>query len=615
MKKSTRKNRKYGKIKIPKFTAKNITLFAGVIIAVAAVITAAAVMASGKPDASFTAASKSLYEYIFNGTDIEETIKEELINSYGSTETYTVFLSVTDGEKQAAVVNASGATLKKAWSAAESKASDYTVKNKIETVYLKADIVNYMNKVTLNEADEIIKKPKAGQYFRYGVSFGDGFSAALLEAELNANGMVDYDGDEVFLLKNINKYLSLMKRQQLKEVPKEVIIFSCRGYIYDEGKNYTLNYEQDYNYGRRISEQTSRETAVEVTSSSVDFLRRNLNGDGSFVYGYFPRYDKNISSYNILRHTGTIWSMVNHYKLTGDGTIKKDIDLALSYLLEQVVWQDNETAYILEEKAGEIKIGGSGIALLVLITYGDTFQTSEYNSLCKALGNGILAVQDSKTGKYNHVLYYNTEGQEDYSLKEKSRTVFYDGESTFGLCYLYSLTNDKKYLDGAQAAVEMFIREDYTQYGDHWVSYAMNEITKHIPDERYFEFGLRNAMENLNKICNAKTTSHIYTELLMSAFDLYDRIISSGTEVAYLEQFDAKKFIGTIFYRADFMLNGYFYPEFAIYMRNPPGIMKTFFIRQDIFRVRIDDVQHFVGGYYMFARDYEKLLKYQRDLT
>lgn len=108
-----------------------------------------------------------------------------------------------------------------------------------------------------------------------------------------------------------------------------------------------------------------------------------------------------------------------------------------------------------------------------------------------------------------------------------------------------------------------------------------------------------------------ETSYHTYMEMLMITFDLYDRIIENNIQVDYLEKFKAKYFIDTIFYRADHMLNGCFYPEYTMYLKKPAKILGTFFVRHDGYRIRIDDVQHFVGGYNQYRDDYSKLLIYR----
>jgi hypothetical protein len=313
-----------------------------------------------------------------------------------------------------------------------------------------------------------------------------------------------------------------------------------------------------------------------------------------------------IDNYNILRHTGTSWSLIIQYKITGDPSILPKAEKGIEYLLEDaLVYRDENTAYIVERKADEIKLGGNAVAIIMLTSYMEEFDTDIYLDEVIALGNGILELQNHETGEYYHVLNYP-----DFSKKEEYRTVYYDGEATFALGKLYSMTGEKKWLDAAEIAVDNFIEKDYTKYRDHWVAYSVNEITKHLPEERFFEFGLRNAQENLERIYNQKTSYHTYLELLMVTFELYERIIEQGHDVDYLEEFNIKELVKTINHRAFHMLNGYFYPEYAMYFKNPQRILGTFFVRHDAFRIRIDDVQHFIGGYYNYYIYYDKLQSY-----
>ena len=209
---------------------------------------------------------------------------------------------------------------------------------------------------------------------------------------------------------------------------------------------------------------------------------------------------------------------------------------------------------------------------------------------------------DQETGEYYHVL------NGDFSRKEAFRTVYYDGEATFALCRLYSLTSDPMWLEAAKSAVNHFIEADYAQYKDHWVAYSMNEITKHIADNKdYYSFALDNAKKNLREIRERDTTYHTYLELLMATFEVYDRMTENEVQV---EGFDLQAFLDTISVRVDRQLNGYFYPEYAMYMENPQRILNTFMVRHDGYRVRIDDVQHNIGGYYLYAKNYEKLVSY-----
>ena len=38
-------------------------------------------------------------------------------------------------------------------------------------------------------------------------------------------------------------------------------------------------------------------------------------------------------------------------------------------------------------------------------------------------------------------------------------------------------------------------------------------------------------------------------------------------------------------------------------------------MRHDSYRIRIDDVQHYIGGYYNFYRNFDKLNEYYKQIT
>ncbi|MBR1418213.1 MAG: hypothetical protein IJ576_04525, partial [Synergistaceae bacterium] len=342
-------------------------------------------------------------------------------------------------------------------------------------------------------------------------------------------------------------------------------------------------------------------------------LLRQLTPDGSFIYGMYPRFDNKINSYNILRHAGTVWALCLNYRLNPSDKLKAAIERALNYLVSQVIYKDNSTAYVNEAKVGELKLGGMGIAVLAFTEYMDLFSNKlsardfkdgSYLDLCEKLGAGILSMMDLNTGKFVHVL-----NAKDFKLKAAYRTVFYDGEATFALVRLYSLTHDKKYLDAALKSVDNFIANNYIKHKDHWISYSLNELLKYVNDDKYYEFALQNAFKNLQFIESRETTNHINLELLMAAFEVYDRFYNKLSD-AQAKEFDINKLIKAIDTRVHRQLNGYFFPEYAMYMAKPDKILDTFMVRQDGYRVRIDDVQHNIGGYYLYYKNYNKLLNY-----
>ena len=254
--------------------------------------------------------------------------------------------------------------------------------------------------------------------------------------------------------------------------------------------------------------------------------------------------------------------------------------------------------YLVDGTRDEVKIGGNAVAIIVLTEYMNLMETDKHKKLATELGNGILELFDERDGSFFHVLKYPS-----LAPRDKFRTVYYDGETVFALCRLYGLTSESRFIETAKAAADRFIAKDYTQYADHWVAYAMNELTKHVKSEKYLKFALKNVNNNLEKIYKQPTTYHTYLELLCVSFETYLRIAEQGGA----KETDGKEIVKTIFHRADYMLNGYGYPEYVMYFAKPSDMLGSFFIRHDDYRTRIDDVQHFCSAYYSLYRNYEKL--------
>lgn len=584
-------------------TKKAVIIGSAVVLAIVAAVVILYLVSAGKKDdalASFEKKAELLREQVLSDARLDEISGDIEVGLPDN----VVFLSVCSGEERAKVFTGTGVDRKAAWLSAYDQAKSFIESENYNAVWLKADLMSEAKTYDTVEFSTELHHYRP-EFFRYGIAFDKNFETALLEAELNGAKILDYENecvDESYL----NTYLKKAGRSTLSSLPDSYVVFKCVGWMCDENDEvYDLISDID-DYGRRKVDTVDKQYAAELVKNASGFLINQVKDDGSFVYGYYPRFDKNIDNYNIVRHASTLWSLVCQYRMTGNEELVPVIDKAVDYMVENaIVERNDEISYLYEEKSDEIKLGGCGVAVVALTEYMDAFGSDKYKDLAVKLGNGILTMLDQDSGEYYHVL------DGEFIKKEQFRTVYYDGEATFALCRLYSLTSDEKWLNAAKSAVEHFISADYVQYKDHWVAYSMNEITKYVDDERYYTFALRNAQENLDTIYNRDTTYHTYFELLMSTFEIYDRMIERGIHVDYLDSgFDLEYFLRTIYKRADHMLCGYFYPEYAMYMANPNSILDTFMVRHDGYRVRIDDVQHNVGGYYLYYMNYDKLVDY-----
>jgi hypothetical protein len=546
-----------------------------------------------------------LKERLLNGRSFEQ-LQNDISPLMRGGRGFAAFVSVCDTRERARVFRCAADSPEEAWNGAVSSARQHISSKNLEPVWVKADITHNSESAS---TQSVIEQIAAGYHemFRRGISFDGNFETALIEAEINGNRVISYKKDTIELAV-VNKYLSACGLKTLSELPEEVVLFDCvSAFCDDENAVYEL-YGSGNDCGRRVISRFDKQTALDVVSSSSEYLSMMIGLDGKFDYGYYPIYHKEIPGYNILRHASSIWSLICSYRLTGDRFTLAQIENAVGYMIRNTFYKYRDcapgtnTVYLADKHLNEIKVGGNAVAVVMLTEYMDATGSDKYVNLAQELGNGILELFDARTGEFFHVLNYPS-----MSPKDKFRTVYYDGESVFALCRLYGLTKDRKWLDAATLAVDRFIREDYTKFRDHWVAYAMNEITKYLPKEKYLNFALKNAQVNLKKIYNQPTTYHTYLELLCVTFELYERIADKKLKCSYLEKFDVDFFVKTIYRRAEYMLNGYGYPEYVMYFRHPDAALGAFFVRHDGYRIRIDDIQHYCGAYYSFYRNYEKL--------
>ena len=501
----------------------------------------------------------------------------------------TLFLSICNRTEQAKVLHVTEPDLKTAWESAASQASSLVSKESLSPMWVKADIVVKKGDFPLSAVKQDLEQ-SLDYFYRLGFALDSDMETAFLEAECNANGLYDYENDE------ISKEAIKQYSGKRVSIPDELTMFVTQGYFCGtDNVTHKLSADED-SFGIR-NLVMSKETATGIVSVSTAYLQSQLNEDGSFRYGVHANSGKDIPGYNALRHFGAVLAMIKAYELDPNDELAKDIDRAINYaLINFVVYRDDDTAFIVEPTDDEIKIGGGALAVITLTAYADTFESDRHDELLRCLGNGILAMSDPSTGTYQHV--WTT----SYELKSDFRTVYYDGEATLALCKLYEHDPNMSYLLMAQAAADRFIAENYVQYRDHWVALAMNELTQIVPAEKYYAFALENIQYSLDVIIEQPTAYSTYTELLMAGYNTYSRIINTGAEVGYLDRFDEEKFYQAIEARLDKGISSFGLPEVVMYFEHPIESYGCFFVRHDEFRSRIDDIQHFACGYAEYAK-------------
>ena len=525
----------------------------------------------------------------------------------------TLFFSVSDGKQRAQTIQVSSEAFDQAWTLGVVKLRKLMAKHKLQGRWLRVDWVSEAESLTWKALNARLSGIKRN-YFRYGLSLDAGFKYAFMEQELNANAMLYLGKDEPNAALNVenfkayaaSRYGDVKKLDFVADDP--VFVLSTCGVFCDSSSAVHELPGPGLDCGLRQMQPLAANDVADLVDRGANYLAAQVQKTGRFVYGYFPCFDRLIDHYNALRHASSTYAMVEAWELTHSAVLKKAIDRSINYLTQNLIKDvdlpGGKRAAFLVDTDGEIKLGGNAVCLLALVKYSEAAETRKFDALMDSLALGIAHMQDPASGKFVHVLSYP-----DLSVKEAFRIIYYDGEAAFGLMRLYGLTKDPRWLTMVEKAFEYFIEQKHWQSHDHWLGYCVNELTLYRPEERYFRFGLQNVAEHLDFVLERETTYPTLLELMMAAERMLQRIDGTPAVRHLLSEIDLEKFYRALHYRAHYLLNGHFWPELAMYFKNPARIVNSFFIRHHSFRVRIDDVEHYLSGfvaYYKFLKAGQK---------
>lgn len=515
-----------------------------------------------------------------------------------------LFFSFTDGQDRAHVFHAAGDDLDTVWRHGTTGVVARTGLGAAATGWLRIDWVETVEATSWARLRTAFGDTKRN-YFRFGIAFDPDFHHALTEQELNANSVL-YAGNAVSNARLDPGNLAAYTRRRFGQevaVPvdeAEVLVFSTAA-IFCDGEGFYPLHACGLEAGRRVIEDLDAPVVTAMIRSGSDYLARQVGGDGRFVYGYHPCFDRPIAAYNTLRHASATYAMVEAFEVTRDPALKVAIERSLMHLTGQLVREvtlaDGRQAAFVVDTGGEVKLGGNAVAILALVKHCEVTGERRHLGLMEKLAVGMSAMQDAVSGGFVHVLNFP-----DLRLKQAFRTIYYDGEAAFGLIRLYGLTRDPRWVDIVERAFDYFIREEHWRHHDHWLGYCVNELTRYRPEERYFRFGLQNVAGCLDFVADRITTFPTLLELMMAARDMLMRMQAMPALAPLFASIDLKKFERALEARARNMLNGFFWPEMAMFFDHPARIAGSFFIRHQAFRVRIDDVEHYLSGYVAYLR-------------
>lgn len=448
----------------------------------------------------------------------------------------------------------------------------------------------------------------------YGLAFDKDKKIALTAEELVTHNLVNRKG--IISKKNLVKYLkkrivstSLTEKLQINE-SQTLYQFKTTS-LFSDGKSIVTLYR-----GHRIFEENiSQESLKEAAILAGQYLTNSVDSYGKFIYSYLPKTDAIVNEYNILRHAGTIYSMLEIYEVQQDFLLLEAAKRAINYLINAFMHpypndilpggnsNDDRTSLTCLVESGYLKLGGNALAILALVKYTQVCQDSKYLPIIKSLARWIKAIQKPDGSFQFHKQSYPDGEVSSFNCR------FYLGQVIFALARLYQLNRDRTWLDTAEATANYVINVRDGKLSpsqlppDHWLLYGLNELYRCRPHKIYKERSQQIANtiienQNLTSIYpdkrgtfNTPPTSNTSTatrsEGLLAAYQLIRD---------YGDRQLARRILKACRIAVAFQLQSQFRAESAMYLPHPQRVIGGFRRSLTNFEIRIDYVQHNISS-------------------
>ena len=384
--------------------------------------------------------------------------------------------------------------------------------------------------------------------------------------------------------------------------------FSCKSFFTD-GKDVHALYR-----GHRLTKEFNPALLIDSARLGGAYLARSVQNNGRFDYLYNPRTAYVSSNYNMVRHAGTIFAMMELYKITKDQKLLDAVERAIHYLTDYIkpFGREKDNASALVFSLDKIKLGGVALAIVGLAEHAQATGSRKHLPIMKRLGNYIILSQDM-SGRFVHQRKYSDAKALDFVSQ------YYPGEAILAMVRLYSLDRQAKWLDAAERGARYLIlirdkgieTKDLTH--DHWLLYALNDLYRYRKKNLYLTQSSRIA----EAIYSSQNRSGRYQDYPGSYYipprSTPTATRSEGLIAAYRLAMDygskseAETIMEAIRRGIAFQLGTQFREEKALYMKNPGKCLGGFSRDLTDLSIRIDYVQHnisaLLGLYRILAGD------------
>ncbi len=407
-------------------------------------------------------------------------------------------------------------------------------------------------------------------------------------------------------------------------LPSLPVRFALRSYLGPDSAGVGV---RELRRGNALDDAWRDAPAASLRASAVaagGYLVRNVGADGRFGYNFLPKSSRFADDYNILRHAGTTYSLLELHRATGAPGFLAAAEVALGYLRRQLRRCPGEPAALCVVEGGKVKLGGNGLAILALLEHPDLAGRPDLVTDARRLGEGIVARQ-REDGRFEPHKWSWPGGEPDPLV-----SIYYPGEACLALARLAAETGEARWLEAATRGARYLMEgrdgslADADLPHDHWLAYALREIGRLSGSEPANTASRERERERYA----ARMAGAILASQLRPGPDLpqpdwaggfYRPPRSAPTStrmealVAILDLLPATAPASTtepieasLCAAADYLLRTQLLPGSALFLAEPERVLGGFRRSLTAFQLRIDTSQHAVSALLGLARLHEQ---------
>jgi len=257
----------------------------------------------------------------------------------------------------------------------------------------------------------------------------------------------------------------------------------------------------------------TKNKAYEIAVNGSEFLASMIKPSGKFVYGFDHETGKKVKGYNILRHAGCIWALLDVVNSTKNQKILKKCEDAICWMLMKRTKKFAKDSRMVIE-GGYAKLGGAGLGALALIRYHQIRPHHGFLNaaieLCNYIAEDCITIKgkpkyqkrDLETGK--DVGFFSN---------------FYPGEAALALSEVNKFVNNIEFEHAALNIVKYMYqlrgREGHVR--DHW----MLQTIESLKATQFMRYAGKIAKETVGNPLSIKVgPTACRTETLLSYYNL-----------------------------------------------------------------------------------------------